>query len=248
MKKPLDTLAALTAIGFSDKEARTYLASLALGPATVADIAAQAKLTRPSVYLMIEALERRGMMTTYKVGKKSMYRAGPPQALRYINAQARANVEKKEKAVGQVVKALNTISNGEGGILIRFWDGPTIAPMIQDMALATKLPSNEIVNLERTRRRSPLHYPGDKRVAVGARGNHKSVVQESEGYQLDASSKSRSVKKGRDIAGQIGIVDNHTYFTYKISNNDKLQVINDPFAKTLRALFEAIYNDSNGRY
>lgn len=50
----------LTDIGFDPKEARTYLATLELGTASVAQIAAKAELKRSIVYYVIDKLKSKG--------------------------------------------------------------------------------------------------------------------------------------------------------------------------------------------
>jgi sugar-specific transcriptional regulator TrmB len=242
--KALDTLAALKAIGFSDKEARTYLASLALGPATVADIAARAKLTRPSVYLMIEALERRGMMTMYKQGKKSVYRASSPLALRYINAQAKASLAKREQALNSMIDSFKSISSNSSDIVIKVIGVDEATAMIQNGSLTTKIPTIEILNLERVRQSIPPQFDGDKRLAIIKLKNYKSIVQENLGYTKNPGTTTRTSKCGREIKGMIELVDNNLYLDYLLDGSKIIHVENSVLATTIRTMFEAIHDES----
>lgn len=77
----------LKEIGLSDKQAKVYLALLALGEGTVQEIAREAKLKRPTVYLLLEELESRGLVLAEKVGTRAKFIAEKPATLlKKINA------------------------------------------------------------------------------------------------------------------------------------------------------------------
>lgn len=52
--------------GFTDKEAAVYLAALEAGEATIGQLAAKAKLKRPTVYNVVELLKNRGLVSVIK--------------------------------------------------------------------------------------------------------------------------------------------------------------------------------------
>lgn len=80
----------LTTTGISEKAAQVYLATLQAGPTTMTDLARITTLKRPSVYLLIDTLLGRGLITTEKHGKKTFYRAEHPQRiLQTIRARTR---------------------------------------------------------------------------------------------------------------------------------------------------------------
>jgi len=74
----------LQQIGLSEKEAKVYLASLELGPSTAQTIAAKATVNRPTTYVMIESLIKRGLMSSFQKGKKRFFVAGKPTQLLYL--------------------------------------------------------------------------------------------------------------------------------------------------------------------
>lgn len=67
--------------GLLDKEARVYLATLELGKASILRIAEQSKVKRSTVYEIIPILEKRGMITKTKDGKKNIYVAESPKTV-----------------------------------------------------------------------------------------------------------------------------------------------------------------------
>lgn len=76
-------------VGLSEKEAKVYLASLELGEATAQQIAAKAIVNRPTTYIMIESLAKRGLMSSVIRGKKRFYCAEPPEKIvNYLERKA----------------------------------------------------------------------------------------------------------------------------------------------------------------
>ena len=75
------TSSQLRELGLSENEAKVYLAMLELGPATVLEIAAKALMNRPTVYVQIESLKQRGLVSTQSKGKKQIFIAESPSHL-----------------------------------------------------------------------------------------------------------------------------------------------------------------------
>lgn len=71
----------ITTTGISEKAAQIYLAALQSGAVTMTDLARITGIKRPSVYLLIDTLLGRGLITTEKRGKKTCYRAEHPQRI-----------------------------------------------------------------------------------------------------------------------------------------------------------------------
>src|SRR3989344_4901159 len=71
----------LAALGLSAKAAKLYLALLQLGSGTVQDISKRAGIVRTTCYPLLEELQERGLVTTTRSGKKTIYVAEPPTEL-----------------------------------------------------------------------------------------------------------------------------------------------------------------------
>src|SRR5688572_25102021 len=83
----------LEKIGLSENEAKVYLAGLELGSSTAQMIAAKATVSRPTTYIMIESLIKRGLMSSFQKGKKRMFVSGKPRQLLYILEQQKKAIE-----------------------------------------------------------------------------------------------------------------------------------------------------------
>lgn len=71
----------LKQLGLSERETKTYLASLELGPETARKIAQKSGITRTTAYTQIKSLIKRGLMNVNRRDKKLFFAAEPPENL-----------------------------------------------------------------------------------------------------------------------------------------------------------------------
>jgi len=72
---------ALEKYGLSDKEAKIYLACLELGSATALEIAKKSKITRSTVYSVLDSLMAKTLITEFEQKKIKHYKAEDPQKI-----------------------------------------------------------------------------------------------------------------------------------------------------------------------
>jgi sugar-specific transcriptional regulator TrmB len=87
-------------IGFSEKEATVYLTLLELNEALPAGIARKTGLKRPTTYLVLEELQKRGIVSSVKKSGVLYYQASKPEVF----------LEKERQRMGNVNKTLETLS------------------------------------------------------------------------------------------------------------------------------------------
>jgi predicted DNA-binding transcriptional regulator len=114
----------LEKLGLSEKEAKVYLAALELGSATVQQIAEKAKVLRPTTYLILESMLKKGLMTSADKGKKTLFSAEPPAQLeRYLDHQVRG-LEEVRTDLRIVLPDMEALFNLTGERpKVRFYDG-----------------------------------------------------------------------------------------------------------------------------
>lgn len=100
----------LQKIGFSEKESRVYLSSLALGPAPVQKIAEKSGVNRATTYVMIESLTARGLISSVQKGKKTLFIAESPKHLSHLIKNEFDAVESKKKILEKLVPQLAQIT------------------------------------------------------------------------------------------------------------------------------------------
>lgn len=84
-------LKVLEDLGLTEKEASVYLALLELGKGTVVEIARKANLKRPTTYLVVDELKKRGLVTEILQGSRTRYVAEDPALLEKVMKQRLAD-------------------------------------------------------------------------------------------------------------------------------------------------------------
>ncbi len=111
-------------IGLSDKEARVYVAMLELGPASVQEIALQSDVNRATTYLMLDALQGRGLVSSYDDAKRTVFIAETPKKLvELIEREARTLDEKREKIIFFVPELEAMYRTQRNKPVVRFYEG-----------------------------------------------------------------------------------------------------------------------------
>lgn len=102
----------LEGIGFSEKESKVYLAALEIGPSTAQTIAAKATVNRPTTYIAIESLVKRGLMSSITKGKKRFFVAESPEKIFSMFEDERRDLETREALVSNIMDDLMVLSSG----------------------------------------------------------------------------------------------------------------------------------------
>jgi predicted DNA-binding transcriptional regulator len=102
----------LKSIGLEDKEAKIYLALLKFGQANVSDIADEAGIKRPTTYVVLDELRKKGLVLKIPHAKKTIFAAKTPDE---FFDQTIANINQFEKILPKLrsmnpsKKAIKTI-------------------------------------------------------------------------------------------------------------------------------------------
>ncbi len=114
----------LAHIGLAAKEARVYLASLELGPASAQEIAEKAEVNRATTYVCIEALIGRGLMSSVERHTKRLFVAEPPERLRQIVKREEERAEDVRSAFEKILPELAVLLRGAPERpRVRFYEG-----------------------------------------------------------------------------------------------------------------------------
>lgn len=136
----------LKQLGLSDKEAKTYLASLEMGSTSVQEIAKKSGLKRPTTYFAIEQLIKRGLMSSFRKslpagrqGKKRFFSAESPERLVSLIAFQKKKAQALEEGLQRVLPELNNAFNLTGEKpKVRFFEGKEGIKAIQEDILKTE--------------------------------------------------------------------------------------------------------------
>lgn len=114
----------LKKLDLADKEAAVYLTCLELGSAPASQIARKADLLRPTTYLILESLIKKGLITRYRQGKKTMFMAEPPRQLLHLIDNQEKELQVRRKELEEALPNLQAIMAGaEDRPAIHYYEG-----------------------------------------------------------------------------------------------------------------------------
>lgn len=128
-----DITAILQSLGFLDSEVRTYLASLEYGPGTVLDLTKKTHLSRQATYVVIEALTRRGLMSSVIRGKKKYFIAEDPEKLLFYARRRGADMVEKIKDLERILPDIKLKVGGEKPVVKLFEGKDGLMSIISDI-------------------------------------------------------------------------------------------------------------------
>lgn len=99
-------LKTLQKLGLNEKEAKVYLANLELGPAKIPEIAEKSGIKRTTVYVVIESLMQKGLISFFQSKKTKRFVAEEPRKLKLL-------LKEKEDALKQAMPQLDALTKTE---------------------------------------------------------------------------------------------------------------------------------------
>jgi sugar-specific transcriptional regulator TrmB len=99
----------LEELGLSPNEVKVYLASLELGAATAQQIAGKAAVPRPTTYVAIGGLVKRGLVSSHTRGKKQYFQAERPEVLMRIINEEKSRIFERESKLKQLLPGLESL-------------------------------------------------------------------------------------------------------------------------------------------
>lgn len=119
-----ELLRQLEDLGLSEKEAKVYVASLMLGPATVQQISTQADIKRVTTYVILESLAGLGLVSQTSHGKKTYFTAEDPSSLKRLLDKKQKELEEQRKNFDGLLPDLTSLQNIPAeSPSVKFYDG-----------------------------------------------------------------------------------------------------------------------------
>src|SRR3990167_1228593 len=111
-------------IGLSDKEATVYLTLLAVEHASVLDLAKKTKIKRPTVYVVLESLSKKGLVSETTIGKKTHYHAEPPERLETFVEKRKIALEESQKTLKDIIPQIKSVARDSGERpVVKYFEG-----------------------------------------------------------------------------------------------------------------------------
>lgn len=137
----------LQALGFTDSESRIYLTALQAGPSTVIDLAALTNLSRQAVYVAIESLLERELITSSQQDKRNLFIAEHPEKLHAYAKRRELEFKRHVADLEEVVPELELSVHGEKPIVKLFEGKEGIRTILHDIFTSQEKRFIEIADL-----------------------------------------------------------------------------------------------------
>lgn len=131
----------LQKVGLSEKDSEVYLACLELGTQPASVIARKAGLKRPTTYLILEGLLKKGLVSEY-TGSNVKYFTGvqPEYLLSYVEKRQR-ELTAYQRELEQYLPQFNSLSNPYSlNPKVKFFEGVEGVERVMDDTLTSKTP------------------------------------------------------------------------------------------------------------
>jgi sugar-specific transcriptional regulator TrmB len=136
----------LEELGLSANEVKVYLASLELGAATAQQLAAKAAVARPTTYVAIGGLTKRGLMSSHTRGKKQCFQAERPGHLLKILEDEKVRLAAKEAKLKSVLPGLDSlILMSKEKPEVKYYEGLEGLETMREVLFASKAKNLDII-------------------------------------------------------------------------------------------------------
>jgi sugar-specific transcriptional regulator TrmB len=238
----------LEQLGLTDRESVVYLASLQSGPTTAAFLAKRTDIKRPTVYLAIESLTKKGLMSSIVQGKKTLYVAENPKNLERLIKQAEMEVSQRSRLLEAMSSELLSLYNSteEGKPIVRFYEGKDgvesirrdfaemdfdrVCSFVDREKMHELFPSQPKITQARVQNRIPSRviYTGEKIESLNSRKEMREARWIS--------------KEKYPFSGDVTVYGNKVALTSFEINPKSVVIENLEFAKLIQALFDLAWD------
>lgn len=228
--------------GLDDKETATYLALLELGETTVMVVAKKAGIKRPTAYLVLDSLEKKGFVSRIVKGNKVFF---TPQHPKKIVTEAELRLEELRQTVPQLEEL---IARSEKKPRVMIYEGRPTIDRAYDDAFIQKGEIVFISNIELTQKVGPqsfakLDYKGaspDWSMREVVDGNPHSLA-----YARRVQGPYRQIRvmppQFAPFATDVAVFGNFVTITSVKKEIFTVKIESEEIAQAFRALFEAMW-------
>lgn len=237
-------------LGLGEKEAKVYLAALELGPETVQNLAKKAGINRPTAYVQIEALKKRGLMSEFEKGKKTFYSPESPERLETFLRTLESDLVTKKSDLKSILPFLLSSFSGMGERpKVRFFEGYEGANAMRKEFLAVKNKNIVgITNLDKLSDLFPKHQEEYSKVRIAKKIKSKIIYTTKKG-PIKELTDPKQLREAKFVPlNKFPLTADITIFDNKVSivtyDQKTIGVVLDgkDIADSFRAIFELLWN------
>ncbi|MDP2632056.1 MAG: helix-turn-helix domain-containing protein [Candidatus Uhrbacteria bacterium] len=233
-------------VGFLPSEVKVYMASLELGPSTVQNVAKKANISRTAGYEAIEALQKRGLISSSTRGKRKLFAAESPER---IVTYLREEQQKFQSTLQDITSSVEAMKLMAGGIKpsVRAYEGEEALHAYFDHIATVKPQSfDELSNLD-----DVYEYLDDEKVKSARKAyswaKHTKIRLLHRGKLRNPRAGAQFRELGHqwgDFHGNISIYDNFVTFVTYIGITSVVIIESETLANTMKMMFDIAWSQS----
>jgi len=101
-------------LGLSEKESAIYIMLIQVDDASVIDISKKTNINRTTVYVVLESLEKKGLISETTIGKKTHYQAESPERLETYVQRQKVTLDEQSKRLKDIIPQIKSIQKEVG--------------------------------------------------------------------------------------------------------------------------------------
>ncbi len=245
--------AKLQSVGLTDKQAKVYVSSLFLGPASVQKIAGQADVKRATTYVILDELEKMGLVSESTEENRTVYIAEPPEAIGRFLDNMKKGIDSRKTELKSLLPELSGMVRAQEAEtpVVRFYKNLTGSEEVTKYMLRKARKGDELYALMNIDEVVKLYgnkpAAGQTRVKKGIKAKVIYYTEDGKNDSLVASSKQRmrvSKKSDKNFQTEINLYPTcASILTYKGKNSTTVLIESREAVNTLRQLFELAFEN-----
>ncbi len=240
----VDLVKELQSVGFSEKQAKVYVACLELGPSPVQAIAARAGLVRPTTYVILGELQVKGVMNEVVMKKKKMFASVSPENIFALLKREQVELERRTKKFQETLTHLRKDS-GKGNQYPRVSIYEGFEGIEKLRSEINNLPAkffNQVIPLDLAYSVFPPS-PKDHRKSINPSRKPSKIIYSSKKFSLSEDSHKKVQKiKNLDISTEMVITDTRVYFFDFDSNMMAVSIDHPGIVGVLNSIYKIAWN------
>lgn len=236
----------LKKLGFSDKEAKVYLALLYLGPSSVRKLAEYSGLNRGTSYDALKWLQDQGVVSFYNKESKQYFVAENPDKLQEILRNQEIELKDVKRQLDGVVPELQALyNNGGNRPVARYFEGEELKKILEDVLSVCEQESEKmyrIYSVEGLRKYLYKDFPTFSDARIG-KGIAVKAIAVGEGGELRGLDERKWLKTIVKTPTYIFIYPGKTAYISLNAHKEAIGVVieNEGVFETQKQIFDSLW-------
>ncbi len=166
----------LEELGLTQNEVKVYMASLEIGAATAQQLAAKAAVVRPTAYVAIGGLVKRGLMSSHTRGKKQFFQGEKPGKLLTLLTGQKKKIEEQENKLKNLLPELEHLQKmTQNKLEVNYYEGWEGLKVMQDTLIESGVKNFDVAMYQSVAKVEYNKLPADKAINYNIELNKKKV-------------------------------------------------------------------------